>query len=81
MTFDEVLMACRPHPNGTYDLQPVVYASQGKVEFRWGNSLLPTLGTHTIRLMAVVNKVFENVHPNRIQDLMRLEHCVIVKND
>lgn len=73
MTFDEAYKHCIPHPNGTYDLIPFVNAEKREVVFKWGNSLLLAFDQESHDMAKIVDKTFENVHPERIRDLLLLD--------
>lgn len=70
MKFEELLKHCDEHPNGTYDLVPYVDAHKREVRFEWGNSLRLAMDPETKALALIVGRVFTDVHPTRIQELL-----------
>lgn len=72
MTFDQILLHCHKHPNGTYDLVPLVDLEKREVQFAWGNSLRLRMDPQTQSLAKIVGRVFTEVHPNRLDELLLL---------
>lgn len=74
MIFSEITEYCQEKPNGTYDLIPYVDVGARTVVFEWGNSLRISalFDKETAALQSVVGKVFKDVHPERIRELLML---------
>lgn len=73
---NRALKYCTPHPNGTYDLVPMVDGDF--IRFKWGNSLMLITDERVKEAETLIGRVWK-VHPRDKLEFLKLPQVEITE--